>query len=911
MFDGAAVVTAADAASVHVDRPVGSSASHAAATWDGGARSAGGGERATKTSAPAATHEPERRDDGCAPPPCADASDAGASDADAATPTATLQLVASSEGTSGGDKVVPGEVLRYRMVVAVPEGSVAGAELRLQLAPGLRFVADDTTTVALVSDDRGLDSSRLSGTRLDVTGGGDGVGSIASIVPLQRLQGDALVGADGRPVPACTVLDAGDGPRILLGDLDNLDRDCGAEFVVVEFDAVVDNAAGNVRGDALPVSFSWVADGAVRAVSNTVEVCVGEPSIVDLDARVVEVTGTHVVFEATFGNSGDQVAHDVRLVDAFDASSGLGFGGAWTVSGLPQGAVNASTADTLDLRLPTLAPGETVTVRYDACLADAAAPAGARDVVVTYTSLSECGGELTVAADGGSATSTTTGERTGDTTDYGGPANVYRDVDRVALGAVSGTLWNDTPNADGLIGATEARLPGVTVTLTLSGPDGALGSGDDLTRTAITDASGFYAFGATPAGALRVTAPTLLADAGGATGALRVRTDARGDPTDATMDVALAEGATVDRLDVGYVQLNRAPTVTAPERATVTEDVRSALSGVSIGDADADAADALTVTLGVDDGRLDVLAAGGVGVSGNGTASLVLTGPIAAINATLGTLGYTGSGDASGCDTLTVRVDDRGHTGDADGDGMPSEPVDDALDATTSVARWTLMSYELGQHAVWSGQVAVVDAQGQRAERALPPLTLRVESILPEAGDQLRDPKGLAYWPRAPMTRLFWLLGLIGLVALLAGLLVRWWMTRSRKPTPGPAPIPAHEKALRALAELEQRTDFASVDPEGFFVAVSAIVRRYLEERFALRAPEQTTEEFIRSASSSKLLSPDHQRLVEEFLAESDLVKFARHRPGADRMKQALAAAYRLVRETVPAAIPPLPGGAA
>ena len=235
----------------------------------------------------------------------------------------------------------------------------------------------------------------------------------------------------------------------------------------------------------------------------------------------------------------------------------------------------------------------------------------------------------------------------------------------------------------------------------------------------------------------------------------------------------------------------------------------------------------------------------------------------------------------------------------------------DRLDATTSVARWTLMSYELGQHAVWSGQVAVVDAQGQRAERALPPLTLRVESILPEAGDQLRDPKGLAYWPRAPMTRLFWLLGLIGLVALLAGLLVRWWMTRSRKPTPGPAPIPAHEKALRALAELEQRTDFASVDPEGFFVAVSAIVRRYLEECFALRAPEQTTEEFIRSASSSKLLSPDHQRLVEEFLAESDLVKFARHRPGADRMKQALAAAYRLVRETVPAAIPPLPGGAA
>ncbi len=236
----------------------------------------------------------------------------------------------------------------------------------------------------------------------------------------------------------------------------------------------------------------------------------------------------------------------------------------------------------------------------------------------------------------------------------------------------------------------------------------------------------------------------------------------------------------------------------------------------------------------------------------------------------------------------------------------------DRLDTTTSVARWTLMSYELGQHAVWSGQVAVVDAQGQRLERALPPLTLRVESILPEAGEQLRDPKGLAHWPRAPMTKLLLLLGLIGLVALLTGLLVRWWMKRASKPTSGPPPPPPHEKALQALAALEQRTDFATVDPEQFFVEVSAVARRYLEERFALRAPEQTTEEFIRSAASSRLLSADHQRLVEDFLVESDLVKFARHRPGADRMKQALGAAYRLVRETIPVAQPaPAPGGAA
>ncbi|MCZ8338715.1 MAG: Ig-like domain-containing protein [Burkholderiaceae bacterium] len=683
MFDGAAAVTAADAATVHVER-------HAAAEVTTGASSAAHASGAHARAALASKiWAPADHDDGCAPKPVAcgpDASTTGPAAGAAAAPVATLQLVASSEGSSVGADVVPGEVLRYRMIVEVPEGTTAGAELRLHLSPGLRFVADGTTTVAFVADGGGIDSSALAGVRLDKVGGGDGVPSVASIVPRERLPGSAIVDSHGVPVPGCTVLPSGEGPRILLGDLENRDRDCGGEFVVVEFDAIVDNAAGAVRGDALPVSFAWHADGGVRAVSDAVTVDVGEPSIVDLDVRVVEVTGTHVVFEATFGNTGDQVAHDVRLVDAFDGRQGVSFGGAWTVSGLPPGAINASTGDTLDLRLPALAPGESVTVRYDGCLGAAGAPVAARDVTVTYTSLSACGGELTVPADGGVATSTTTGERTGDTADYGGVANVYRDVDRVALSMLSGTLWNDTPTPDGAIDAGEARLAGVTVTLTLAGADGALGTRDDVSRTTPTDADGRYAFSAVPAGAARIVAPTPLAAAGGDGGVLRARTDARGEPTDATMGVAVVEGVSIDRLDVGYVQQNRAPTIATPGgELRAVEDVRSAITGVSIADADAVGSGTLSVTLGVDAGRLDVTAAPGVSVVGNGTGSLALAGTLVGLNATLGTLGYTGARDFSGCDTLSIRVDDRGNVGDADGDGQPREPVDDALTATTSI----------------------------------------------------------------------------------------------------------------------------------------------------------------------------------------------------------------------------------
>ncbi len=402
MFDGAAVVTAADAAPMHAER-------HAAAEARGAPSSAAHAPGAhARASIASKTWAPANRDDGCVPKPllCApDAPTPGLDAAPAAAPVAVMQLVASCECPPVGTDVAPGEVLRYRMIVEVPEGRTVGAEPRVQLAPGQRFIADDTTTIAFVADGGGIDSSTLAGLRLEKLGGGDGVDNVAPIVPRERLSRSALVDARGVPVPACTVLPSGERPRILLGDLENRDRDrdCGGEFVVVEFDAVVDNAAGAVRGDALPTAFASHADGGVRAVSDAVTVDVGEPSIVDLDVRVVEVTGTHVVFEATFGNSGEQVAHDVRLVDAFDARQGLSFGGAWTVSALPQGAVNASTTDALDLRLLELAPGDSVTVRYDACLAAEGTPVAARDVTVTCTSLSACGGELTVPADGGVA----------------------------------------------------------------------------------------------------------------------------------------------------------------------------------------------------------------------------------------------------------------------------------------------------------------------------------------------------------------------------------------------------------------------------------------------------------------------------------------------------------------------------
>jgi hypothetical protein len=226
---------------------------------------------------------------------------------------------------------------------------------------------------------------------------------------------------------------------------------------------------------------------------------------------------------------------------------------------------------------------------------------------------------------------------------------------------------------------------------------------------------------------------------------------------------------------------------------------------------------------------------------------------------------------------------------------------------------WEITSLEIGTHAVFTNGATLVAADGTSSGVPMPELTLRVDSLLAgTTNTALRDLKALARWPRPGLHSAFLMLAAVAGAAALIALAVL--LLRRRRAHPAPSvETPPHERALQALARLRASGWVESGDVQAFYVELSAIVRRYLEERFGLRAPEQTTEEFIRSASTSRLLTLEHQLSVTQFLEQSDLVKFARHQPTADDMQAALQAAERLVRETIPQAPapPPLPARAA
>jgi len=152
----------------------------------------------------------------------------------------------------------------------------------------------------------------------------------------------------------------------------------------------------------------------------------------------------------------------------------------------------------------------------------------------------------------------------------------------------------------------------------------------------------------------------------------------------------------------------------------------------------------------------------------------------------------------------------------------------------------------------------------------------------------IRDIKGMVPVPQA-----WWPVG-VAVGVVVAGILAWWIWRRYRQPAitvqpVAPPPLP-FDVAMAALAELRD----ANLPVEQFYTRLSNIVRLYVEGRFGLRAPEQTTEEFLAQAT----LPAEHMSLLSAFLTESDLVKFARLQPGDADRQRAFGAAEKFIIES-------------
>ncbi|HJT79152.1 MAG TPA: hypothetical protein VJ739_18290 [Gemmataceae bacterium] len=146
---------------------------------------------------------------------------------------------------------------------------------------------------------------------------------------------------------------------------------------------------------------------------------------------------------------------------------------------------------------------------------------------------------------------------------------------------------------------------------------------------------------------------------------------------------------------------------------------------------------------------------------------------------------------------------------------------------------------------------------------------------------------------------------LAALAAVVVALAVVFWVRRLRRPAP-PAPLPPPAWALQELDRLEALDLPAQGEFNRYHTLLADTVRRYLELRFGVPAPQRTTAEFLEAVRATSHLGPEQETLLADLLERCDLAKFAGATPSAAQCREVAAAARSFVEQTAaPAARQP------
>jgi len=118
-------------------------------------------------------------------------------------------------------------------------------------------------------------------------------------------------------------------------------------------------------------------------------------------------------------------------------------------------------------------------------------------------------------------------------------------------------------------------------------------------------------------------------------------------------------------------------------------------------------------------------------------------------------------------------------------------------------------------------------------------------------------------------------------------------------------PTPAHIIAYNALKNLDEKHLIEKNHIKAFYYELSNILRHYIEDRFTIKAPERTTEEFLHELNNDKTFPEEYRALLKKFLIESDLVKFANYNATGESAHNAEDKTVEFIDKTKEARSPP------
>ena len=187
----------------------------------------------------------------------------------------------------------------------------------------------------------------------------------------------------------------------------------------------------------------------------------------------------------------------------------------------------------------------------------------------------------------------------------------------------------------------------------------------------------------------------------------------------------------------------------------------------------------------------------------------------------------------------------------------------------------------------------------ERHEIETEEVTVKVTSLLPEDLAELAI-KDIAGPVEIPVTSRWRTVALVLMVvlAVACGAGYFLWRRLTRQREEKLVRIPPHDQAFQALEALLARQLIEKGEFKEFYIGVSDVLRRFIENRFGLHAPERTTEEFLYELQDSPALDAAQKAVLRSFLTHCDLVKFAEHRPANEEIQQTFDTCKQFIMDT-------------
>jgi uncharacterized repeat protein (TIGR01451 family)/fimbrial isopeptide formation D2 family protein len=291
-----------------------------------------------------------------------------------------------ANSNSGTPQVTIGEIIRYRLTATLAQGASPSFRFTDRLPSGLTYLGNPRVTFVSTGGAGTITSTAFSGLALNQNA--SSVGACSGPTPTFIVPASQVTGGP---------FSSGTDPTFNLGSLTNTHNDPNLEYVIVEFNALVDNLPVNTPGlpnqnGATLSNYYDVFTGSQTSVpiatSTHTNVTIVEPHL-DVQKTTTTTPGTtQATFKVTMTNTGTAAAFDVEMKDVLPFGFAL-TGPAPIMNSLPlscsQPALTVN-GNTLTLTAPTMPVGCSVTLTFVVALNTTCSPVP-NIAQVTYTSL--------------------------------------------------------------------------------------------------------------------------------------------------------------------------------------------------------------------------------------------------------------------------------------------------------------------------------------------------------------------------------------------------------------------------------------------------------------------------------------------------------------------------------------------